>query len=161
MIRVWKEGLQKRRYLKHIVSGRIPIPTISISNHRIAGLNYCAIATLSFLSQSQKQQTSIQELVGHTGFDLVGCARWMLERQTTWIEEEDADDDDEDDEGDDDKNEEKQSDAEAKPDSPERDVIAGFCGRSGKIADTCYCFWNVGALKVGTSQRICLMRPPN
>lgn len=27
--------------------------------------------------------------------------------------------------------------------------FAGFSGRTNKIADTCYCFWNTGALAVG------------
>jgi len=75
----------------------------------------------------------------------------MLERQTTWIEEKEDDEDDE---------EQIATDAPATQDRPLDghssndteaqgiDAIAGFCGRSGKIADTCYCFWNVGALTV-------------
>lgn len=83
----------------------------------------------------------------------------MLERQTTWIEDEDDDDEEED--GD----QEQQQPAKVEPvDSgqptesqepdPDPNPIAGFCGRCGKIADTCYCFWNVGALKVRRFQRV-------
>lgn len=84
----------------------------------------------------------------------------MLERQTTWIEDEDEDEDDEEEE---DGNQEQQQPAKVEPvdngqpaesQKPHPDPIAGFCGRCGKIADTCYCFWNVGALKVRKFQRI-------
>jgi geranylgeranyl transferase type-1 subunit beta len=121
-------------------------------------LNYCAIATLSFLSQTYNEQVSIQELASHTGLDIASCARWMLERQTTWIEDDDDDDDDDDEE------EQDETDVPVLKGQPaedpssnnsalqELDAIAGFCGRSGKIADTCYCFWNVGALTVVTSK---------
>lgn len=125
-----------------------------LSNYQTAGLNYCAIATLSFLSQSHNEPVSIQELAGHTGLDIANCARWMLERQTTWIEDDDDDDDEEEQDETDVPVLEDQStkDPSSNGALQELDAIAGFCGRCGKIADTCYCFWNVGALTVVTSK---------
>jgi geranylgeranyl transferase type-1 subunit beta len=82
----------------------------------------------------------------------------MLDRQTTWIEE---DEDDEEDQNEDSSPSEDRHE-EAQPASFDmsqmqdglhlRALIAGFCGRCGKIADTCYCFWNVGALAVCVSK---------
>ncbi|KIW72169.1 hypothetical protein PV04_00387 [Phialophora macrospora] len=126
-----------------------------------SGLNYCGIATLSFLSLLQTPAVSIDEMAKQANVDLTSCTRWMLDRQTTWIEEDDDDsDDDEEDQSKD------QSATENRPEqvknppssfdmSPMQHglesgklMIAGFCGRCGKIADTCYCFWNVGALAI-------------
>jgi hypothetical protein len=91
----------------------------------------------------------------------------MLDRQTTWIEEDEDDEEDDDDDEDEDQAEdqaaaEKQHEqAKGPPSSFDMSpmqhgldvekLIAGFCGRCGKIADTCYCFWNVGALAVSAS----------
>lgn len=74
----------------------------------------------------------------------------MLERQTTWIEDEDDEDDEEQNATDvpASKDQSLNEHSSKNMDLQELDAIAGFCGRSGKIADTCYCFWNVGALTV-------------
>lgn len=76
----------------------------------------------------------------------------MLGRQTTWVEEDDEDDDE------DEEDDVAPSSAEPKNSSSatavetdqsnQQKMIAGFCGRCGKMADTCYCFWNAGALAV-------------
>ncbi|KAK5943153.1 geranylgeranyl transferase type-1 subunit beta [Knufia obscura] len=106
-----------------------------------SGLNYCAIGTLELLSrlpgpasQRAKDALGCQD----------GCIRWLLERQTTVLYEEDPDADD---------GEEEEEVAAAAPsfaNSPmyysEPTTTAGFNGRDNKIADTCYCFWNTGAL---------------
>jgi geranylgeranyl transferase type-1 subunit beta len=114
-----------------------------------AGLNYCGIATLSFLGLLQKPPTPAHEVARQAGVDTAGCTKWMLDRQTTWIEDEDEDEE-----------EGEVDDAELKNDSLDmsamreqldtQKMIAGFCGRCGKMADTCYCFWNVGALAVSS-----------
>lgn len=85
----------------------------------------------------------------------------MLDRQTTWIE-----DDEDEDEGEDSQPGDRVdtgNDQGAQPSSSDLSslhtslvtpkAIAGFCGRCGKIADTCYCFWNVGALAVSVPER--------
>ena len=88
--------------------------------------------------------------------DVFSCARWMLARQTTWIDDNDEDQSE-------DRNPTEDLREQAQPSnldmslvqasSEPQEPIAGFCGRSGKIADTCYCFWNVGALAVRRSKR--------
>lgn len=111
----------------------------------LAGLNYCAIATLSFLGLLRQPQLSVYEVAEQAEVDIEGCIRWMLDRQTTWVDE---DDEEEQEDGDDGPpvapSEMSATSAENRP----QQVIAGFCGRCGKVADTCYCFWNVGALAV-------------
>ncbi|KAH0848093.1 geranylgeranyl transferase beta subunit [Fonsecaea pedrosoi] len=124
-----------------------------------SGLNYCGIATLSFLALLQNPSVSMQEMAERANFDITVCTRWMLDRQTTWVEEEEEDDEEEDEDTD---NQSRQrvdtnNNNEDQQSSPPNmsglhtglvteKAIAGFCGRCGKIADTCYCFWNVGAL---------------
>lgn len=73
----------------------------------------------------------------------------MLDRQTTWIEEDETDGE----ENDEDDLDHPSSDMSGTSDGLNQRVIAGFCGRCGKIADTCYCFWNVGALAVSVSTK--------
>lgn len=69
----------------------------------------------------------------------------MLDRQTTWI-----DDDPSDDESTDDSTQQPPQEPSIESTRLSEEItIAGFCGRTGKVADTCYCFWNVGALTVG------------
>jgi geranylgeranyl transferase type-1 subunit beta len=131
---------------------RIPIKLGLPIDSLIAGLNYCGIATLSFLSLLQQPTVSIHETAYQAEVDLSSCTRWMLDRQTTWIEEDEEDEDEDGDDPDEDR-------PGAAPQSSldmsclqaaleYHETIAGFCGRCGKIADTCYCFWNVGALAV-------------
>ncbi|KIX93788.1 uncharacterized protein Z520_10413 [Fonsecaea multimorphosa CBS 102226] len=121
-----------------------------------SGLNYCGIATLSFLGLLHKPAISVQEMAERANVDTSICTRWMLDRQTTWIE-----DDEDEDEGEDSQPGDRAdtgNDHGAYPSSSDLSslqtslvmpkAIAGFCGRCGKIADTCYCFWNVGALAI-------------
>jgi geranylgeranyl transferase type-1 subunit beta len=113
-----------------------------------SGLNYCGIASLSFISLLHQGRISVQKLAEDIDLDTQGCVRWMLDRQTTFIDEDDSEDGDSD----------HGADTAAIPHEPDSQSllgseksIAGFCGRSGKVADTCYCFWNVGALAVSVS----------
>lgn len=110
-------------------------------------MNYCAVATLSFLGLLQAPPISATKVAQEAEIDTSRCTRWMLDRQTTWIDE--PEEEDEDAQAGDIR--EPSFDMSAIRDGldPE-DIIAGFCGRCGKIADTCYCFWNVGALAVST-----------
>ena len=121
-----------------------------------SGLNYCAVGALSFLSTLSSQghdsasSRTLQETYGKV-IDLEACIKWMLLRQTTYIED-DPDDDSEDD---------KQipikhaipSQPKVKQDhssstTPPETLNVGFNGRTNKIADTCYSFWNLGALAI-------------
>ncbi|EXJ65219.1 hypothetical protein A1O7_01560 [Cladophialophora yegresii CBS 114405] len=155
------DELGLRRYIANCQSieggiGQAPL----LESH--SGLNYCGIATLSFLSLLQTPAVSIDEMARQAKVDLASCTRWMLDRQTTWIEEDE--DEDENEEDDDDQPEDQPApehhikqlgtqpslfDLSSMQEGlePER-LIAGFCGRCGKMADTCYCFWNVGALAI-------------
>ena len=118
-----------------------------------AGLNYCAIATLSFLGLLQEPPKPVEEVASQASIDTPGCIRWMLDRQTSWIEEDDEDDEDDEEEEDNEEREKASLDLSSIKDDlmNASKIIAGFCGRCGKIADTCYCFWNVGALAVSPS----------
>jgi geranylgeranyl transferase type-1 subunit beta len=122
-----------------------------------SGLNYCGIATLSFLAMLQDPPVSVQSMAERAKVDTSSCTRWMLDRQTSWIEEEEDEEDE--DVGEDRSEDAGQRQAERSHefsfdtsllrDSLEpQPAIAGFCGRCGKIADTCYCFWNTGALMI-------------
>jgi geranylgeranyl transferase type-1 subunit beta len=128
-------------------------------------LNYCGIATLSFLGLLQNPVETAEGMAGKANVDISSCTRWMLDRQTTWIEEDEYQDEDEDEE--DENEDEDPNRTETQPPEVQSDAfgmsklhegleseasIAGFCGRCGKIADTCYCFWNVGALAVSASE---------
>ncbi|KAI1621640.1 terpenoid cyclases/protein prenyltransferase alpha-alpha toroid [Exophiala viscosa] len=120
-----------------------------------SGLNYCAIATLSFLGLLRQPPMPVYEVAKEADVDTEACIRWMLDRQTMWVDE-DEDDEDEEDDG---KGDDGQQDAPFKTAAPcnqsdSQRVVAGFCGRCGKVADTCYCFWNVGALAVSSTRSL-------
>lgn len=108
-----------------------------------SGLNYCAIATLELLSRlNGPASRRAKALLG----DMDLCVRWLVDRQTTLVSEEEADS----------SNDEDSKEAEAMGANPARypmyysppTRIVGFNGRPNKIADTCYCFWNSGALTI-------------
>ncbi|OCT54387.1 geranylgeranyl transferase beta subunit [Cladophialophora carrionii] len=118
-----------------------------------------------YIANCQSPAVSMDEMARQAKVDLASCTRWMLDRQTTWIEEEeDEDENDEEDEGQ--PHYRPAPEQQYKQLEPQQSLfdlspmleslksetlIAGFCGRCGKMADTCYCFWNVGALAVSTS----------
>jgi geranylgeranyl transferase type-1 subunit beta len=94
-----------------------------------AGLNFCAVATLGCLDQMYGTATTTESVFQSPLLQLEDNVTWMLQRQTTWIDDSDTDEEDDEDHG-----------AAAKA------ISAGFSGRCNKMADTCYCFWNAGAL---------------
>lgn len=114
-----------------------------------SGLNYCAIGTLEFLSRlngtgSKRARNALRNQ------DL--CVRWLLERQTTFLYEEQPESEDEASNGDAEKEQQTFMDTKTAQSStyePEPAPVVGFNGRDNKIADTCYCFWNSGTLAVG------------
>lgn len=110
-----------------------------------SGLSYCAIAGLSFLEGLRgKEHRYEAEWIPNTD----QCVKWLLERQTNIMDNaEEVEDEDEEDE----------NIPSCAPDTDTQQLqtspdisIAGFNGRAGKIADTCYAFWNVGSLAVST-----------
>lgn len=115
-----------------------------------SGLNYCAVGTLELLGRlGGPSSVRAREVLGELG----PCVRWLLERQTTVLYEE-AVDDEQDEDGDTDGTSSSKSATAALNnlsknlviDPGDTSHIAGFNGRDNKIADTCYCFWNSGAL---------------
>lgn len=103
-----------------------------------AGLNFCAMATLGCLDRISGTQGTIESVFNSPLLSLGKTLDWLLKRQTVWIDDEDSDEEDEEDEA-------------AYKDSADADIPAaveamGFAGRCNKMADTCYCFWNTGAL---------------
>lgn len=111
-----------------------------------SGLNYCAIGTLELLGRLPGVHGNrASKMLKQMG----PCVRWLLERQTTVLYEETAEDEEE----------EAQHETSSKEaalkgqdnmavDEGDAIQIAGFNGRDNKIADTCYCFWNTGALEM-------------
>lgn len=103
-----------------------------------SGLNYCAIATLGLLARLNGPAAArANAILGNS----THCIRWMMERQTTVIFEE-AEAWEEGSDGD----QTNEDDLRNRYFAP-ADVV-GFSGRDNKIADTCYCFWNAGALAI-------------
>jgi geranylgeranyl transferase type-1 subunit beta len=127
-----------------------------------SGLNYCAVGALSFLSKSSTREHGstkvgmLQETYGKE-IDLEACIKWMLLRQTTYIED-DQDEDSEDDEQTHTKHtfspQTKTTHDRSSSTAPPELLNAGFNGRTNKIADTCYSFWNLGALAILGKQHL-------
>jgi geranylgeranyl transferase type-1 subunit beta len=123
-----------------------------------SGLNYCAIGALSFLGTLSSHDHT-RPMTGDLGeiygkhVDLNACTNWMLQRQTTYIEDDEVSSSD-----DEQINGQTNSSGHPKPQdvstSPADLVHAGFNGRINKIADTCYAFWNVGALAILEKQHL-------
>lgn len=106
-----------------------------------SGLNYCAIATLELISRLRSPASRRAKQVLDKSDR---CVRWMLDRQTTVLSEEEVDAEDEDENG----VEPSPQETQTFLDQPSTLEVIGFNGRENKIADTCYCFWNSGALAV-------------
>ena len=107
------------------------------------------MGTLAFLTQldsSNRLSNGERRLITPESDLLV---RWILERQTTYVEE--PDEDEEDDSIDPAPASFK---SEITPNSiaskavDENLTTVGFNGRPNKVADTCYCWWNLGSLAV-------------
>lgn len=108
-----------------------------------SGLNYCAIGTLELL---QRLESPVSKRAGLALQNQDKCVRWLLERQTAYIQDEEVDEDEDDG---DEANASGTVNTDLSGQPSEADTIVGFNGRDNKIADTCYCFWNSGALAVG------------
>lgn len=138
------------------------------SHESHSGLAYCAINTLHFLGKLPDTPSTMTPLPEVDGISLEGCVRWLLQRQTSVLEEEEEEeyDDEEDGEGlvqgsgETGMNSEKPVRSSAietntnRKEAPVVDVdeehlkFTGFNGRPEKIADTCYCWWNTATLAV-------------
>ncbi|KAF2098546.1 terpenoid cyclases/Protein prenyltransferase [Rhizodiscina lignyota] len=124
------------------------------------GFTYCAINILAFIRRLPPHITDIGPGAdrGPPGLgDLDSAVRWLVSRQTEILTEEDEPDiDDEDarDEAGSEPPKEEVRDLRGFGIFPEDNqaltrlelLWAGFNGRPNKIADTCYCFWELGAL---------------
>jgi geranylgeranyl transferase type-1 subunit beta len=128
-----------------------------------SGLNFCAIAALGCLDRRKKSSSNESDPSTWTSassedsIDLNANIEWILQRQTSWVEDEfESDSESEPDNEISNPNpisnpNEPQSPNSPEPlpnDQPPRDPPAGFNGRPNKMADTCYCFWNAGALAI-------------
>ena len=144
-----------------------------------AGLTYCAVDALSFLGRIQHSRLEDARLPDLAGISLESSVRWMLDRQTTYLEEVDEYNEESGDLANIDTDSGPVSGSPSRPPqqtstpatflphigalyiderpraSPptinlrEEDLRwAGFNGRHNKVADTCYCFWNTGAIAV-------------
>lgn len=105
----------------------------------LAGLNYCAYAAMSFITRLRESQISEEDVAKQLVMSYPNAIHWMLDRQTTWVEDPDSEEDD------DSIEDVIQT---TNPTLSSHPLIAGFNGRCGKMSDTCYCFWNIGALMV-------------
>ena len=106
-----------------------------------AGLNFCGVGALELLDRIYGTSGKAQSVFASPLLDLTANAHWMLQRQTSWVNDTDSEDDESSDEADD----AARNDESSKEQSA---ISVGFAGRSNKMADTCYCFWNGGALAI-------------
>jgi geranylgeranyl transferase type-1 subunit beta len=110
-----------------------------------SGLNFCAMAALECLNRLNSDHEDGESGTKFKSLDLDHNVEWMLQRQTTWV-----DDDNSSDEEDEDPSEQHLNGIDGA--STATPPTMGFNGRLGKMADTCYCFWNLGALTVVNSE---------
>jgi geranylgeranyl transferase type-1 subunit beta len=106
-----------------------------------SGVNFCAVAAMDILRKLQRPQAK-RRLV--SSFNVGANIDWMLQRQTSWVNE----DDEEEEEDEVNDAEDVGQDMNGAIDEAEAALSAGFNGRPAKMADTCYCFWNTGALAI-------------
>lgn len=113
-----------------------------------SGLTYCAVGGLAFLGMLREARDGSEGLTErYKGVvDLEACVKWMLGRQTEYIEHQEEEEEFDDGEG-------LHTRPLLPPPTEKSSAIApfphvGFNGRTNKIADTCYAFWNVGALAI-------------
>ena len=136
-----------------------------------AGLTYCAVGALALLKQMpdiSRDQAPLPTIDGIAYEDLL---RWLVARQTNYIEDQDDEDEHQGTLSTDEVPFFESPRRTASPQPPQRGALPsdrqrdemngpllnvvqeelqllGFNGRPNKIADTCYCFWNTGALAV-------------
>ncbi|RPA82853.1 terpenoid cyclases/Protein prenyltransferase [Ascobolus immersus RN42] len=121
-----------------------------------AGLTYCGFATAELVGR-------FDEVVGGE-FGWGEAVRWLVGRQTEMPEEEEEESDEEE-EGEeggeaDQKTEEKSEESTKKNEILPLEVgrkprPAGFAGRPGKVADTCYSFWVGASLQMLKASHLC------
>lgn len=133
-------------------------------------MTYCAISALSFLGKlSEEEPHKDKAYLDKYGINFEECIKCLVSRQTTYIEEPDEDE----------RETMQTMQINATPLSsvgyipqlghlsiddkvsvrPPPSLVmtdehlkyAGFNGRANKVADTCYCFWNLGSLAVSSS----------
>ena len=131
-----------------------------------SGLGYCAVAALACLDRLKVEKD--EEVKGsetEAEVDVERALEWCVKRMTTWIEEEEEDDDEEEYAGEiDGKNTTTSiANSEQEPDEDHSSLAtsmpAGFNGRPNKVADTCYAFWNCGALAVLNQEHLVPFQP--
>jgi geranylgeranyl transferase type-1 subunit beta len=127
-----------------------------------SGLNFCAIAALGCLdrrkksnqAQSEQSASATASKYSDGWIDINANIEWILQRQTTWVEDEDESASEADDEAPNSTQNQDDTQPISSSDSIPDDILpipdpaAGFNGRPNKMADTCYCFWNAGALAI-------------
>jgi geranylgeranyl transferase type-1 subunit beta len=104
-----------------------------------AGLNFCGMAALELLDRLFPALGPVKSVFASKLLDFESNIGWMLHRQTIWVDDDDSDSDDE--------SEGSLSGGNPQPNEPQA-IPVGFGGRCNKMADTCYCFWNGGALAI-------------
>jgi geranylgeranyl transferase type-1 subunit beta len=127
-----------------------------------AGMAYCGIGALTFLSRTRNQKLKTNLLSPETK-EHAALLRWLVLRQTAELDTEDDSDYEDNDEGEKEsiaiKNSKYVADVKNINDRIPRlpDLMpvkkwdydwAGFNGRQNKPADTCYCFWVNGTIAV-------------
>lgn len=125
-----------------------------------AGLTYCAVATLKFITGIEQGQLSPSPESLLESSELESLIYWLLQRQTTYIEDQDDYSSEEEPLSQDGIGAEKKDTSGVGAGSggmvdrlhhtapfPPTSFV-GLNGRVNKIADTCYCWWNIGTLAV-------------
>ena len=132
-----------------------------------SGLGYCAVAAMGCMDRLKVERA--EEVKGsktEADVDVERAVDWCIKRMTTWIEEEEEEYDEQ---------EEYTGEVNGKitttsiangeqgrdegDSSPATFITTGFNGRPNKVADTCYAFWNCGALAVLNKEHLVSFQP--
>ncbi|KAL9099117.1 MAG: hypothetical protein Q9163_005343 [Psora crenata] len=164
-----KAALQKHLSMKHMVCNFLPVPlgeADTCSSTNVAGCTYCGVGVLKLLGRIPAPGTADtmpSSKTTATETMMQGLLRWLVSRQTLYVQDDDELTMDEEDP--------PESAPIASPSSLQVDVThpmstvnaatgadislevpaqplypAGFNGRCNKVADTCYAFWVGGSL---------------
>ena len=146
-----------------------------------AGMTYCAISALEFLSKTRKQKL-VSKIRSPQTEEHAALLRWLVIRQTAVLNSPEEENDDDDDSSNDNDGERAKS---TRIESEEIDQVtdlgnahdritklpnlipltedqyewAGFNGRQNKPADTCYSFWVNGTIAVRSASGVARSAP--
>ncbi len=171
-------GFPKDPATNRIVRGPRIVETLLLFTSFSAGLTYCAIGALAFLDNKSDGNPHELDVAHPWGISFDDCVHWMTNRQTTYLEEDENSSEEQSPhlpapeaiplpssplgsphatQFPANAHAVPRLSSSARSQTAGRKTLhfsqddlasAGFNGRLNKVADTCYCFWNTGALSV-------------